>query len=615
MFSESHPVGMKRVFSRPLPASSRTICFLLLLLSLTLHQIPGALADEGYAVRIQSIEGAANVTELVEDVEDTLNERAPEGSLAGNALGFRMDQDAAYLEKRLQAAGYYGAEIATDVEPDSSTAILTLDPGVQFTFGTVSLEHLPSQDAGSPADPLPPFDFLNASPSKPALAASVLEDEQKISDWLESNRCYFSYGVGHRATVDRANQVVNIVYRVSTGRPATFGKVRFEGQTSLEEKYLEQLVNLSPGTCFKRSKLNDIQVKLQGTGLLAGTTTRVADRPAPDGSVDVAFEVREDKHRTLKAGAKFSTDIGPGISASWEHRNFFGEGEKLVTSLLIATIEQKLETTLEKPFFRRRDQRLKLGAVIGREDNDAFETTGINVTAAVERDLKRNWKLGVGVGYGFERIKDQDGTEENVAILDLPTYVSKDARDDALNPTKGWTVRLSSTPAIDTINTGTGYIKNQFRGSYFQKLSSSGKAVVAGRIALGSLVGSDTDDVPATERFYAGGGGSVRGYGYQLVGPVDDDLDPLGGRSFLEASVEMRLRITETIGVAAFVDGGNVYDSNTPEFGEDILWGAGIGFRYFTSFGPIRLDIAVPLDKRDGIDDDFQVYFGIGQAF
>ena len=391
--------------------------------------------------------------------------------------------------------------------------------------------------------------------------------------------------------------------------------MRFEGQTSLEEKYLGQLVNLSAGTCFKRSKLNDIKVRLQGTGLLTGSSTVLPNTPKPDGRVDVVFQVREAKHRTLKAGGKFSTDIGPGVSASWEHRNFFGECEKLVTSLLLATVEQKYETTLEKPFFRRRDQRLKLGAVLGREDNDAFESTGINMTAAIERDLKRNWKLGVGVGYGFERITEQDGTEEDVAILDLPTYVSKDNRDNALNPKKGWTVRLSSTPAIDTINTGTGYLKNQFRASYYQKLSTSGKAVLAGRIALGSLVGVATDDVPATERFYTGGGGSIRGYGYQLAGPLDDDLDPLGGRSFLETSIEVRLQVTETIGLAAFVDGGNVYDSNTPELGEDMLWGAGLGMRYYTSFGPIRLDIAVPLDKRNGVDDDFQIYFGIGQAF
>ena len=615
LFSEFKTFDMKRYDRRPLPKSSRTVLFFFLVMGIAFSQMTVAVAEDGYAVKIETIEGADGVAELVREVEDTLTARAPEGALAGNALGFRIDQDAAYLAKRLQAAGYYAAEIVTDVEPDASTAVFTLDPGPQFTFGTVTIEHLPAQDADRLSEPLPPFDFLSAAPSQPALAGSVLEDEQKINNWLESNRCYFSYGVTHRATVDRANQVVNVVYRVSTGRPATFGDVQFEGQTSLKPEYLKQLVNLAPGTCFKRSKLNDIKVRLQGTGLFAGTTTRVSDRPNPDGRVDVVFDVREAKHRTVKAGAKFSTDIGPGISASWEHRNIFGEGEKLVASLLLATIEQKLETTLEKPFFRRRGQRLKLGAVVGREDNDAFETTGINVTAAVERDLKRNWKLGVGVGYGFERIKDQDGTEEDVAILDLPTYVSKDSRDNALSPTKGWTVRLSSTPAIDTINTGTAYIKNQFRGSYYQKLSPGGKVVLAGRIALGSLVGVETEDIPATERFYAGGGGSIRGYGYQLAGPVDADLDPLGGSSIFETSLEMRVRVTETIGLAAFVDGGNVYDSTTPEFGEDMLWGAGLGFRYYTSFGPIRLDIAVPLDKRDGVDDDFQIYFGIGQAF
>jgi len=615
MFSEFQAVRMKRSSFRPLTMCFRTISFFSLLVSFSVLPLSFAAADGGYAVRIEVANDRSDVLELVREVEQTLNGRTVDGDLTGNALGYRIDQDTAYLAKRLQAAGYYAADIIPNMAQDGVQAVFTLDPGLQFTFGEVKVEHMPFQGLPETGDLLPPFDFLNAAPSRPALANSVLEDEQKISDWLESNRCYFSYGVRHSAVVDRANQLVNVTYQVSTGRPATFGEVRFEGQASLEKEYLEQLVNLSSGSCFRRSQLNSIKVRLQGTGLLAGTVIRAADRPNPDGSVDVVFDIREAKHRTLKAGAKFSTDIGPGVSASWEHRNIFGEGEKLVTSLLLATVEQTLTTTLEKPFFRRRGQRLKLGAVVGREDNDAFETNGINVTSAIERDLKRNWKLGIGLGYGFERITEQDGTEEDAAILDLPIYLAKDARDDALNPTKGWTVRLSSTPAFDTIDTGTGYVKNQFRGSYFQKLSSSGKAVLAGRVALGSLVGVATDDVPATERFYAGGGGSIRGYGYQLAGPVDEDLDPLGGRSFLEASLEMRVRVTETIGLAAFVDGGNVYDNNTPELGEDILWGAGIGLRYFTSFGPIRLDIAVPLDKRDGVDDDFQVYFGIGQAF
>jgi len=611
MFSEYQAVLMKRSILGPPAAGFRTLLSLFLLLNAGLSSV--ASAAQTYSVQIKTIDATGDIAELVADVESALNSRAPEEELAGNALGYRIDQDKAFLAKRLQAVGYYSSTIVMDAPTDGGKTVFTLDPGPQFTFGEVKVEHLPTQ--AGPADPLPTFDFLGAAKTKPALAASVLEDEASIGAWLESNRCYFSYSVSHSAVVDQANQIVNVTYRIASGEPVTFGTIRFEGQTSLEEEYLQKLVNLPSGSCFRRSTLNNLKVRLQGTGLLAGSTIRLADRPNQDGTVDVVLEIQEAKHRTVRAGAKFSTDIGPGVSASWEHRNALGAGEKLVTSLLLATIEQKITTTFDKPFFRRRGQRLKLGAVVGREDNDAFETTGINVTAAIERSLKRDWKLGLGIGYGFERITEQDGTEEDAAILDFPTYVAKDTRDDALNPTKGWTVRLSSTPAFDTIDTGTGYIKNQIRGSYFQKLSSSGRVVIAGRIAVGSLIGVATEDVPATERFYTGGGGSIRGYGYQLAGPVDEDLDPLGGRSFLETSLEMRLRVTETIGLAAFVDGGNVYDNNTPEFGKDILWGAGLGFRYFTSFGPIRLDVAVPIDKRDGIDDDFQIYFGIGQAF
>jgi len=121
-------------------------------------------------------------------------------------------------------------------------------------------------------------------------------------------------------------------------------------------------------------------------------------------------------------------------------------------------------------------------------------------------------------------------------------------------------------------------------------------------------------DVPADERFYAGGGGSIRGYSYQSVGPLSGG-DPVGGRSLLELSTELRLRLGERFGFVGFLDGGSAFGAAFPDFDEELLWGTGLGFRYFTAVGPLRLDFAVPLDRRHGIDDAFQVYISLGQAF
>ena len=152
-------------------------------------------------------------------------------------------------------------------------------------------------------------------------------------------------------------------------------------------------------------------------------------------------------------------------------------------------------------------------------------------------------------------------------------------------------------------------------GSAYYAIDSEARFILAGRGRVGSIVGESTEDVPANKRFYAGGGGSVRGYEFQSVGPLDNDDDPLGGRSLIAVGAELRTRITDSIGLVPFVDGGTVYDSSYPDFDETFRWAAGLGLRYFTGFGPIRLDVAVPLNKRDDIDDDFEIYISFGQAF
>ena len=137
---------------------------------------------------------------------------------------------------------------------------------------------------------------------------------------------------------------------------------------------------------------------------------------------------------------------------------------------------------------------------------------------------------------------------------------------------------------------------------------------MAGGANVGAIVGAERNEIPADERFYAGGGGSIRGYAYQTVAPLSG-TDPIGGRSIFELSLELRLKLTEQFGLVTFLDGGNAFTSQTPDFRESLLWGTGLGFRYYTPIGPLRLDVAFPLDRREGIDDSFQVYVSLGQAF
>ncbi|MGD9506382.1 MAG: autotransporter assembly complex family protein, partial [Syntrophobacteraceae bacterium] len=198
-------------------------------------------------------------------------------------------------------------------------------------------------------------------------------------------------------------------------------------------------------------------------------------------------------------------------------------------------------------------------------------------------------------------------------LLSFPVYFNLDSSDDLLNPVRGSRLVARVTPYTDTI-TSAKFLKSYASYSHYLRFGNKWLPVIANRAALGSIVGEARDGVPADVRFYAGGGGSIRGYPYQKVGPMNDD-DPVGGASLIELSTELRFKATESIGFVVFMDGGSAFESSYPDFGETLRWGAGAGVRYYTPIGPLRLDVAFPLNPADGMNDSMQLYLSIGQAF
>jgi translocation and assembly module TamA len=195
----------------------------------------------------------------------------------------------------------------------------------------------------------------------------------------------------------------------------------------------------------------------------------------------------------------------------------------------------------------------------------------------------------------------------------VPGKLDWDFSDDLLNPTRGGRLSLLAAPYVDTLGPDRRFAKARLTHTRYLGLHDD--VILALRGSVGGIGGADLDDIPADERFYAGGGGSVRGIPYQLAGPLDEDDDPTGGRSLLEVGAELRYRATESIGLVLFLDGGTVADSAVPDFSEELRWGAGPGLRYFTPIGPLRVDVGFPLNARQGVDDLFQLYLSIGQAF
>ncbi len=223
--------------------------------------------------------------------------------------------------------------------------------------------------------------------------------------------------------------------------------------------------------------------------------------------------------------------------------------------------------------------------------------------------------MSLGTALRYARIEDLGEPEQTYALLSFPGKVDWDFANDRFSPTAGGTVLATLTPFVDLLGMDRRFLKGRLTHTRYIALSAAPQLVLALRGSVGALGGVGRDEVPADERFYAGGGGSIRGIGFELAGPLDDDDKPLGGRSVVEGSVELRTRFANDFGVALFLDAGTVDTSSFPSFEERVLFGAGPSLRYFTPVGPIRFDVGFPLNPRKGVDSDYQLYFSIGQSF
>lgn len=511
------------------------------------------------------------------------------------------------LQKALKAQGYYNAQVR--FKPDRSKAY-SGTYAVHYGARTVvdSVQVTPAEFS----------EYLPDSPrltGHPLRAAQVLQLQSTLQHNIALGQCYFSLQVAHKVVLNRATHRARVVFEVQAGPQATFGAVVFSGDAGVKETYLKNQIPWQQGTCFNRDKLEQAKTNLLQSGLFAKADTILPEKPAANGMVPVEITLRERAHRTMSAGATYYTDEGPGVQLGWSHRNFLGAGEQLDVNLTASAIQQGLSSTFSKPYFLRNDQTLSLAANLSREQTDAYDETALETGASLSRDLGSHLAANTGVKLKFSEIEDTLTQDTNTfALLSFPQGVRFDNRDTPLNPTKGLNVAATVEPYIDAFGESNPFIKTTLTTAHYIPLNRTKSFLVAGKAGVGSIWGSNTANVPASERFYAGGGGTVRGFGFQEVGPKDASGQPQGGRSLVYGSLELRHRMSENWGGVVFADVANVGESAQPRL-EQFAAGAGVGVRYFTGFGPIRFDLATPLNNRDTMDQHYQFYISIGQAF
>lgn len=575
---------------------------------------PPARADVPYKTEFTGTEDKPLLAELKAVSELVKLEDKPPQNVDG--LRRRADDDLPRFKEVLQSEGYWESAVdeavATTAKPAKVT--ITIKPGPLFRLKQVTIT---TPQGGAPPDiaGLDPSVF-GLKPGDPAKSAPVLDAEHKITDEYARRGRPFAKVTGHKFVVDHGTKTMSVSYVVDPGPRAKFGPYAIDGLSRLGRDYVERRIAWHEGEDYDERKVDDTRKALTDSGLFSTVRIEHADRVNAAGVVPIRISLAERPPRSVGAGLYYNTSEGFGANAFWEHRNLFGEGEKLRVDLDVGQQRRDLIGNFRKPdFLGSTDRDLTALAEIVDENPIAYTARRELVSPGVEQRFGGIYSAGIGVQAQHATVTEAArDLSQTYSLIGLPLFLRRDTRDDVLNPTRGSHESLLMTPNTSFTGESLTFLNSRFDADFYRRLGESDQYVAAAFLGVGSILGPSRDTLPADQRLYAGGGGSLRGYGFQLAGPLGPGNKPLGGRSLLQFGTELRVKITQTIGIVPFVEAGNVYTASFPDLKGGLLYDAGIGLRYYTPIGPVRFDIATPLRRRSA-DSLVQVYISIGQAF
>ncbi len=607
--------------------SIRSIASMLVLLAGSAVPQVGLAADpQPYAVIMRptgetTLDAALNASSTLL----SLRESAP---VSGFALVQRARQDQQRFTTALRSFGYYGATIHVMIDglgldnptlPDLIEAApaspplpvaASFDLGPQFTLGTVTVEGRVPPDVTAQ---------LHLKRGDAAVSAPVLAARGRILDALRQDGYPLATVPVPVAVLHPDRRQLDVTFHPSPGPRADIGPIAVTGLQDMHESFVRKRLLLHQGERYSPAAIEKARADLASLGPFAVVRVRTADRLDARGQLPVTFDVTERKRHTVDAGIAYSTDLGIELTAGWHDRNLLGNAEQLN----LTAMTQLGGNAMTKPGYRFGAQFLKpdvlaLDQVLETDLNavkqslQAYDQTALLEKISLNRKLWPHWAASLGLSGEQESIIQEDVTR-HYNLVGLPATLRYDSSNNLLDPTQGVRALLSVTPAQALGQAKSTFVIAQIAGSTYLDLAGDGRSVLALRGLVGQASGAGVFGLPPDQRFYAGGSSTVRGFRYQTLGPQFTDGKPTGGTAISAGSIEFRQRFLGSYGVVGFLDVGQVSATGTP-FSSNWHAGAGIGARYYTAIGPIRVDVAVPLNKEPG-GDSFDLYIGIGQAF
>ena len=516
----------------------------------------------------------------------------------------------------LNSRGYYAPEITALVETGTvNSPVIEVNPGPRFRIAGLNLAF---EGRSADEDEIQEaMSEIGVSEGDIAIPAEIIDVERQLSQFFQNEGYAFADVSNRRVRGDREEATLNITYTLDLGDRVRLGETVLPEDSETDAEYILDLQPFEQGEIYAPSKLSSYAARLNELRTFRIANVRLSDEPtgeSPEGDAihDVVVTLTERERNTVAVGASIATDVGVGFSLDYTRRNFTGRGDTLTAELDFAQLEQEIEVEWRRPNELGYGRNIVLSTSLSNEETDGFDRQQFGVSAALEVSQSPDFTYTFGATASLIHEEDDFG-ERDLQLLGLFLAARLDRSNDFLNPTRGWRLDGRIDPNVSFGGEESQFIRAETQARAYWPVLGDDDLVLAGRVKVGTVYGADIDALPSDSRFYSGGGGSVRGYGYQAIGPRSADDDPIGGRALLETSVEARWQVRPQIGIVGFVDGGSVSRTEVPNFSE-LRFGAGVGVRYLTPAGPLRIDIATPLDRSE-FDDPVQVYIALGQAF
>ena len=573
-----------------------------------------------------------DLKQLVEDFEKAQ-------PLSGDSLALLQGAQAvlARVNTALRSRGFYDARSTATIdnhpvdeaaaldaieahpEADQVTLSLTVDTGPRFKVGSIAIR-------GSEPASLPVIDMskLGLAAGDPADAAAILAAQDLVLTAFRKQG-YALASVKREVVIDHATREAEITFTVTPGPIARMGPVSFSGTEKVNTAFLQRRVPFKQGELYDPGKVDTLRGKLTSLGVFNGVRIQPATTLDANGELPIDVSLTDRLSRSFGFGLSYETQLGFAVSGFWVHRNLFGEAESLKLTaeinhigqgLAIADTGFALRADFRKPDWWLPGQDARAMAEVLREVLPAYYRNAIDFGVGLDRILSPVWQVRVGLAAEVSQERRiSTSIWQDYRLIGVPASVLMNKANSDVDPTKGYRLQLDVTPYVDFGPNNDFFTIIRLTGRSYLDLGESGRSVLALRASFGTEPTSNVPGIPPDKLFYSGGGGSVRGFVYQSAGPRDAFNNPLGGASVVEGSVEFRQRFGKSLGAVAFVDAGSAYPDVLPNFS---LFaprvGAGVGARYYTDFGPIRLDVGFPLNAREG-DPPFGIYVSLGQAF